>query len=344
MLAAPAPGVQAPEASVASLIAQKRKAKAAMQAWELRYEEKNDGLVPTHHDKKADATYCELKAKALAIEASLKLCRAEVKAGRAAEDDADRQAARAEGEQRRAARMNGSNGDDLGHHGQAMHGGDMQGVGGMENLFEEHVRVSPWQVATMAVATVVPTILFCGLFSFMGFGSLNFAVLKCFVNFYRSTASFAVMILLLLYLFDASQWAAGPLQLLRSLLYTVVGLCLILALVMAADDYPYVPLFLFLVFLPALWYKLLKRAQRQHISMTTSLLALSYALFFLFGLGLLVWLGWVFGGNTWSHSEPHDNLYFWMQNMRCCDPSPPLNWTTGTPPSPPAASGFDVPG
>ena len=38
------------------------------------------------------------------------------------------------------------------------------------------------------------------------------------------------------------------------------------------------PLFLFLVFLPALWYKLLKRAQRQHISMTTSLLALSYAL------------------------------------------------------------------
>ena len=52
----------------------------------------------------------------------------------------------------------------------------------------------------------------------MGFGSLNFAVLKCFVNFYRSTASFAVMILLLLYLFDASQWAAGPLQVLRSLL------------------------------------------------------------------------------------------------------------------------------
>ena len=61
MLAAPAPGVQAPEASVASLIVQKRRAKADMQAWELIYEEKNDGLVPTHHDKKADATYCELK-------------------------------------------------------------------------------------------------------------------------------------------------------------------------------------------------------------------------------------------------------------------------------------------
>ena len=192
MLAAPAP-----DASVTSLIVQKRKAKADMQAWELIYEEQNDGLVPTHHDKKASATYCELKAKALTIEASLKLCRAEAKAGRAAEDDADRQAARAEGEQRRAARSNGSkNGDDLGHRGEEMHD-DMQGVGGMENLFEEHVSVSPWQVATMAVATVVPTILFCGLFSFMGFGSLNFAVLKCFVNFYRSTASFAVMVLLL---------------------------------------------------------------------------------------------------------------------------------------------------
>ena len=341
MLAAPAL-----EGSVASLIAQKRKAKADMQAWELIYEEQNDGLVPTHHDKKASSTYCSLKAKALTIEASMKLCRAEAKAGRAAEDDADRQAAREEGEQRRAARSNASDwvlAADLGHRGEERHD-DMQGVGGMENLFEEHVSVSPWQVATMAVATVVPTILFCGLFSFMGFGSLNFAVLKCFVNFYRSTASFAVMILLLLYLFDASQWANQWLQLLRSLLYTVVGLCLILALVMAADDYPYVPLFLFLVLLPALWYKLLKRAQRQDVSMTTSLIALSYALFFLFGFGLLVWLGWVFGGNTWSHSDPHDNLYFWMQNMRCCDPSPPLNWTQTTPPSPPAAAGYDVSG
>lgn len=70
MLAAPPP-----EASVASLVVQKRKAKADMQAWELIYEEQNDGLVPTHHDKKASATYCELKAKALTIEASLKLCR-----------------------------------------------------------------------------------------------------------------------------------------------------------------------------------------------------------------------------------------------------------------------------
>lgn len=74
MLAAPAL-----EGSVASLIAQKRKAKADMQAWELIYEEQNDGLVPTHHDKKASSTYCSLKAKALTIEASMKLCRAEAK-------------------------------------------------------------------------------------------------------------------------------------------------------------------------------------------------------------------------------------------------------------------------
>lgn len=30
----------------------------------------------------------------------------------------------------------------------------------MENLFEELVSVSPWQVAMMAVATAVPPILF----------------------------------------------------------------------------------------------------------------------------------------------------------------------------------------
>ena len=87
-----------PEGSVASLIVQKRKAKAEMQAWELIYEEQNDGLVPTHHDKKASPAYCELKAKALMIEGAMKLSRAEAKAGRAAEDEADRNAARRDGE------------------------------------------------------------------------------------------------------------------------------------------------------------------------------------------------------------------------------------------------------
>ena len=47
-----------------------------------------------------------------------------------------------------------------------------------------------------------------------------------------------------LYLFDASQWKSAGLKLLRRLLYAAVALSIGLALVMAADDYPFVPLFL----------------------------------------------------------------------------------------------------
>ena len=66
----------------------------------------------------------------------------------------------------------------------------------MQNLFEEAVSVQPWHVFVMVVATATPVIVFCGLFSFMGIGSLNFAFLKCFANFYKGTSLFAVAIML----------------------------------------------------------------------------------------------------------------------------------------------------
>ena len=49
--------------SVATLTVQKRKIKAEMHAWELAYQEKNGGLVPTHQDKKESPRYHELKPR-----------------------------------------------------------------------------------------------------------------------------------------------------------------------------------------------------------------------------------------------------------------------------------------
>ncbi len=329
--------------SVATLTVQKRKIKAEMHAWELAYQEKNGGLVPTHQDKKESPRYHELKARARKVEAALVLSKAESKAERAAEDAADTQAARA---LQFAGRQNYKGNKELGHRdsGWNLVGEeyDMAQVGGAQNLFEEVVSVTPFHIIQMAVVTAVPVMVFCSMFSFMGFGSINFAFLKCFVNFYKTTSGFAVCLLLLLFLFDASQWESKFLAGLRTFLYSLVGLCLALALVMAAEHYPYVPLFLFFVLLPTIWYRMLKRFQRQNLATTTFLLALSYALFFLVAVGVAAWVGWVFSGHTWSHAEPNDNVYFWMHNMRCCGDRPG-NWTldegaTAPPPSAPPAA------
>ena len=143
--------------SVATLTVQKRKIKAEMHAWELAYQEKNGGLVPTHQDKKESPRYHELKERARKVEAALVLSKAESKAERAAEDAADTQAARA---LQFAGRQNYKGNKELGHRdsGWNLVGEeyDMAQVGGAQNLFEEVVSVTPFHIIQMAVVTAVP--------------------------------------------------------------------------------------------------------------------------------------------------------------------------------------------
>lgn len=56
--------------------------------------------------------------------------------------------------------------------------------------------VTTFQVLGLAVASALPTCIFCAFFSFMGFGSLNFAFLKCFSEFYKKAAGLGVALLL----------------------------------------------------------------------------------------------------------------------------------------------------
>ena len=344
--------------SSASLHQQKRVLKREMQQWEIDYEEKNTGLVPTHYDKKESPRYSELKARARKIEAALVLSKAGTRAQRAKDEAEEVKAARA---LRFAGQFKLGN-KELGHREDDWREEiNMDGVGSMQNLFEETVQppncplsliarplrrlrrwfhiqgsVSTYQVVTIAMLSAIPACIFCTFFSFMGFGSLNFAFLRCFVNFYRISAGFAVLIVLILYLFDSSHWASPALQLLRRILYSLVVLCFGLALMMASDDYPFVPLFLFLVLVPIFWRKLLKVFQVQRVATTTFLLALSMATAITCLIGIAAWVLWVLGGHEWSHSEPNDNIYFWMQNMRCCQ-SPPLLHDADNQLPPPAA-------
>ena len=276
--------------STRTLHEQKRAVKREMQEWEIDYEGKNTGLVPTHYDKKESPRYNELKARARKIESALILSKAGTRAQRVKDEAEEAKAARA---LRFAGQFKLDN-KELGHREDDWRDDmNMGGVGSMQNLFEETVQpgpkrplpisartlsrlhrylqgsVSTYQVVTIAVLSVIPTCIFCTFFSFMGFGSLNFAFLRCFISFYRISAGIAVLIVLILYLFDASRWASPALQLLRRILYTLVVLCFGLALVMASDDYPFVPLFLFLVIVPIFWRKLLRGFQMQRIATTT---------------------------------------------------------------------------
>ena len=51
-------------ASIAELHKQKQALKQAMRNWEVEFEEKNGGLVPTHHDKRENEQYRDMKVLA----------------------------------------------------------------------------------------------------------------------------------------------------------------------------------------------------------------------------------------------------------------------------------------
>ena len=117
---------------------EKREIKHQMHKWEREYEEKNDGLVPTHHDKKEDPTYNELKARARKVEAALVLSKAGNRAQRAEEEAEDAKAARA----LRFHDQRAYNGNlALGHRQGSIDwtGEGLDNVGSMQNLFEETV-------------------------------------------------------------------------------------------------------------------------------------------------------------------------------------------------------------
>ena len=109
-----------------------------MHQWEIDYEEKNSGLVPTHYDKKESPRYNELKARARKIEAALVLSKAGTRAQRAKDEAEEAKAARA---LRFAGQFKLGN-KELGHREDDWRDEmNMDGVGSMQNLFEETVQL-----------------------------------------------------------------------------------------------------------------------------------------------------------------------------------------------------------
>ena len=320
------PGGASEAEQVLELHGIKRELKTSLRRWEREWESLNGGLVPTHHDKRADRRYCDLKRQALEVEAELDEVRAALKAidptrldhfERSETLNKLRENSRAAAEGTAETRAAAS----------AVGDGDTA-------FYEQQGGVSYVSVLLLSLLNALPYAAFVSCFSLLGHGAKLYRdIFPEDSEQYSSYLATGLLLLPALYVLDASSWRRSALVALRRLAILAAAFCACAAAVLCSREYPYSPMLLYFALAPVYWWvlrRMLCMPSRRFVH------TLSLSLLLLSASAITVWFVWVFlYGNEWTEANKA-TYHAAMPCLECeCKSGDEATWPPWSPPSPP---------